>query len=74
MKDELAKRAGSSAPIAQSEVLIERQRALIARLQVLGRPTATAERMLAQLESNLRLMHKVHRFIRVGRPPSLHAD
>ena len=74
MKDELAERAGSSTPMAQSEVLIARQRALISRLQVLGKPTAAAERMLAQLESNLRLMHKVHRFIRVGQPPSQHAD
>jgi hypothetical protein len=68
MKDELAERAGSSAPIVQSEMLIARQRALISQLQMLGKPTTAAERMLVQLESNIRLMRKVHRFIRVGQP------
>jgi hypothetical protein len=74
MKDAFAERAGSSAMIAQSEVMIARQRVLISRLQMLGKPTAAAERMLTQLESNLRLMHKIHQFIRVGQPQSLHAD
>ncbi len=60
--------------MAQSELLIARQRALISQLQVLGKPTSAAERMLSQLESNLRLMHKVHRFIRVGQPHQLNGD
>jgi hypothetical protein len=49
----LAELAGSSAPIAQSETMIARQRALIARVQI---------------ETNVRLMHKVHQFIKVRNP------
>ncbi len=68
MKDVLPELAGSSTPIVQSENQIARQRVLISRLHAEGKPTATAEQVLAQIESNLRLMHKVHQFIRVGRP------
>ncbi len=68
MKDVLPELAGSSTPIVQSENQIARQRVLISRLHAEGKPTATAEQVLAQIETNLRLMHKVHQFIRVGRP------
>ncbi len=68
MKDVLPELAGSSTPIVQSENQIARQRVLISRLHAQGKPTATAEQVLAQIETNLRLMHKVHQFIRVGRP------
>jgi hypothetical protein len=74
MKDGLPELAGSSAPIAQSETLIARQRVLISRLHAQGKPTATAEQVLAQIETNLRLMHKVHQFIKVGKPQSLRGD
>ena len=43
MKDGLAALAGSSVPIAQSETMMARQRALISRLHAQGKPTATAE-------------------------------
>ena len=69
MKDVLPELAGSSAPIVQSEKQATRQRLLISRLHAQGKPTATAEQVLTQIESNLRLMHKVHQFIRVRRPP-----
>jgi hypothetical protein len=69
MKDVLPELAGSSAPIAHSESQIARQRVLISQLHAQGKPTATAEAVLAQFETNLRLMHKVHQFIRVRRPP-----
>ena len=68
MKNGLPELAGSSAPIAQSETMIARQRALIARLRALGKPTDAAERVLAQSETNLRLMHKVHQLIKVRNP------
>ena len=68
MKDVLPELAGSSTPIAHSENQVARQRGLISRLHAQGKPTATAEQVLAQIESNLRLMHKVHQFIRVGKP------
>jgi hypothetical protein len=68
MKYRLAELAGSSAPIAQSETMIARQRALIARLRALGKPTDAAERVLVQIETNVRLMHKVHQFIKVRNP------
>jgi uncharacterized membrane protein YccC len=71
MKNGLAALAGSSNPIAQSETLMARQRALISRLHAQGKPTATAEQVLAQIESNLRLMHKVHQFIQVRKPQPL---
>ena len=74
MKDELAELAGSSTPIVQSEMSIARQRAVISRLQTLGKPTMAAECVLTQLESNLRLMHKVHQFIRVRKPEPLQSD
>jgi hypothetical protein len=67
MKDVLPELAGSSNPIAQSENQVARQRMLISRLHAQGKPTAPAEQVLAQIESNLRLMHKVHQFIRVGK-------
>jgi hypothetical protein len=73
MKDGLAALAGSSVPIAQSETMMARQRALISRLHAQGKPTATAEQVLAQIETNLRLMHKVHQFIRVRKPQPLPA-
>ncbi len=66
-KDVLPELAGSSTPIAQSENQVARQRMLISRLHAQGKPTAPAEQVLAQIESNLRLMHKVHQFIRVGK-------
>jgi hypothetical protein len=44
---------------------------LISRLHAQGKPTATAEQVLTQIESNLRLMHKIHQFIKVGKPLSL---
>jgi len=47
------------------------QRVLISRLHAQGKPTATAEQVLTQIESNLRLMHKIHQFIKVGKPLSL---
>jgi hypothetical protein len=68
MKNGLPELAGSSAPIAQSETMIARQRALIARLRALGKPTDAAERVLVQIETNVRLMHKVHQFIKVRKP------
>jgi hypothetical protein len=71
MKDGFAALAGSSIPIVQSETLMARQRALISRLHAQGKPTATAEQVLAQIESNLRLMHKVHQFIQVRKPQLL---
>jgi hypothetical protein len=54
--------------IAHSEALILRQRELISRLHAQGRPTAADERVLAQIETNMRLMHKVQRFIKTGQP------
>ncbi len=48
--------------IAHSEALILRQRELISRLHAQGRPTAADERVLAQIETNMRLLHKVQRF------------
>jgi hypothetical protein len=48
--------------------LILRQRELISRLHAQGRPTAADERVLAQIETNMRLMHKVQRFIKTGQP------
>jgi hypothetical protein len=57
--------------IAQSETLMARQRALISRLHAQGKPTATAEQVLTQIETNLRLMHKVQQFIRVRKPQPL---
>jgi hypothetical protein len=74
MKDGLPELAGSSAPIARSETQIARQRVLISRLHAQGKPTATAERVLAQIESNLRLMHKVHQFISARRPRPSQGD
>jgi hypothetical protein len=74
MKDGLPELAGSSAPIARSETHVARQRVLISRLHAQGKPTATAEQVLAQIESNLRLMHKVHQFISVRRPQPLQGD
>ena len=68
MKDVLPELAGSSTPIAQSENQAARQRMLISRLHAQGKPTAAAEQVLTQIESNLRLMHKVHQFIKVGKP------
>jgi hypothetical protein len=68
MKDQLSERAGSSAPITHSEAQIARQRVLISELHAQGKPTATAEAVLAHFETNLRLMHRVHQFIRVRRP------
>jgi hypothetical protein len=68
MKDVLPELAGSSTPIVQSENNVARQRMLISQLHAQGKPTGTAEQLLAQIESNLRLMHKVHQFIRVGKP------
>ncbi len=53
---------------AHSEALIVRQRELISRLHAQGRPTAADERVLAQIETNKRLMDKVQRFIRTGPP------
>jgi hypothetical protein len=67
MKDLLPELAGSSTPIVQSERQVARQRMLISQLHAQGKPTASAEEVLAQIESNLRLMHKVHQFIRVGK-------
>jgi hypothetical protein len=54
--------------IAHSEALISRQRDLISRLHAEGRPTSADERVLAQIETNMRLMHKVQRFIKTGQP------
>jgi hypothetical protein len=54
--------------IAHSEALILRQRELISRLHAQGRPTVADERVLAQIETNMRLMHKVQRFIKTGQP------
>jgi hypothetical protein len=54
--------------IAHSEALILRQRELISRLHAEGRPTTADERVLAQIETNMRLMHKVQRFIKTGQP------
>jgi hypothetical protein len=54
--------------IAHSEALIVRQRELISRLHAQGRPTTADERVLAQIETNMRLMHKVQRFIKTGQP------
>jgi hypothetical protein len=54
--------------MAQSEALIARQRELISRLHARGRPTAADERVLAQIETNMRLMDKVQRFIKTGQP------
>jgi hypothetical protein len=71
MKNGLSELAGSSAPIAHSETQIARQRVLISQLHAQGKPTATAEQVLAQIESNLRLMHKVHQFISVRKPQCL---
>ena len=68
MKDLLPELAGSSTPIVQSERQVARQRMLISQLHAQGKPTASAEQLLAEIESNLRLMHKVHQFIRVGKP------
>jgi hypothetical protein len=53
---------------AHSQALILRQRELISRLHAQGRPTAADERVLAQIETNMRLMHKVQRFIKTGQP------
>ncbi len=74
MKNRLPELAGSSTPIARSETQVARQRVLISQLHAEGKPTATAERMLAQIESNLRLMHKVQQFISVRRPQPLQGD
>jgi hypothetical protein len=41
---------------------------LISRLHAQGRPTSADERVLAQIETNMRLMHKVQRFIKTGQP------
>jgi hypothetical protein len=54
--------------IAHSEALILRQRELISRLHAQGRPTSADEQVLAQIETNMRLMHKVQRFIKTGQP------
>ncbi len=54
--------------IVHSEALILRQRELISRLHAQGRPTSADERVLAQIETNMRLMHKVQRFIKTGQP------
>jgi hypothetical protein len=54
--------------IAQSEALLARQRDLISRLHARGRPTAADEGALVQIEINMRLMHKVQRFIKTGQP------
>jgi hypothetical protein len=54
--------------IAHSEALILRQRELISRLHAQGRPTSADERVLAQIEKNMLLMHKVQRFIKTGQP------
>jgi hypothetical protein len=54
--------------IAHSEALMLRQRELISRLHAQGRPTAAEEGVLAQLETNMRLMHKIQRFIKSGQP------
>jgi hypothetical protein len=54
--------------IAHSEALILRQRELISRLNAQGRSTSADERVLAQIETNMRLMHKVQRFIKTGQP------
>jgi hypothetical protein len=70
MKDVLPELAGSSAPIAHSEAQIARQRVLISELHAQGKPTATAEVVLAQFESNLRLMHRLNQFIKVRSPES----
>jgi hypothetical protein len=68
MKNGLPELAGSSSPIAQSETMIARQRALIVQLHAQGKPTDAAERVLVQIETNVRLMHKVHQFIEVRKP------
>ena len=52
--------------IAHSQALILRQRELISRLHARGRPTAADERVLAQFETNMRLIDKVQRFIKTG--------
>jgi hypothetical protein len=54
--------------IAHSEALMLRQRELISRLHAQGRPTAADERVLAQIETNMRLMDKVQRFLKTGQP------
>jgi hypothetical protein len=74
MNDGLPELAGSSAPIARSETHVARQRVLISRLHSQGKPTASAEQVLAQIESNLRLMHKIHQFISVRRPQPWQGD
>ena len=50
MKDVLPELAGSSTPIVQSENQAARQRVLISRLHAQGKPTATAEQVLTQIE------------------------
>jgi hypothetical protein len=64
----LAQAETADPAIAHSEALIVRQRELISRLHAQGRPTAADERVLAQIETNKRLMDKVQRFIKTGQP------
>jgi hypothetical protein len=60
--------------IAHSEALILRQREVISRLHAQGRSTTADERVLAQIETNMRLMHKVQRFIKTGQPRPASGD
>jgi hypothetical protein len=64
----LAQTETADPAIVHSEALIHRQRELISRLHAQGRPTSADERVLAQIETNMRLMHKVQRFIKTGQP------
>jgi hypothetical protein len=64
----LAQAETADPAIAHSEALILRQRELISRLHAQGRPTAADQHVLTQIETNMRLMHKVQRFIKSGQP------
>jgi hypothetical protein len=64
----LAQTETADPAVAHSEALILRQRELISRLHAQGRATAAEEGVLAQIETNMRLMHKVQRFIKTGQP------
>jgi hypothetical protein len=68
MAQALARAETGDPASAHSEALMLRQRELISRLHAQGRPTTADERVLAQIETNMRLMHKVQRFIRTGQP------
>jgi hypothetical protein len=64
----LAQTENADPATVHSEALILRQRELISRLHAQGRPTAADEGVLTQIETNMRLMNKVQRFIKTGQP------